>query len=110
MSWFANRKFRSIADRAARRFIDELSDEAKSKTLALAVAYACYPTAAYGDHGRMDDMLKTIRRVATTPCDSTTALMLLKQWEKRSLNASEFFERVWGMEINDFVQRVVKRI
>lgn len=110
MSWFANRKLRSVTDRAVERFKRELDDDAKSKTLALAIGIACHPTASYGDGGRMDDMLRTIRRVATTPCDPGTAITLLKQWESGSLTGSEVIERVWGMEINDFINRVVKRI
>ena len=110
MSWFTNRKLRSVTDRAVKRFKTEHSDEAKSKTLALALGLACYPTAAYGDGDRMDDMLGTIRRVATTPCDSATAMVLVKQWEAGTLNGNELIERVWGMEVNDFIARVVKRM
>tara|TARA_R110002049_G_scaffold285698_4_gene467172 strand:- start:375965 stop:376306 length:342 start_codon:yes stop_codon:yes gene_type:complete len=110
MAWLSNRKFKALTDRAEKRFAAELEDEAKSKTLALALGHACYRSGTYGDRGTMDSMLQTIRSVATTPCDPSTALMLVKQWESGTLDANEIIGRVWGMEIDPFVARIVKRI
>ena len=110
MLWLSNRKFRSFTDRSAKRFQNELGDDAKAKTLALALSHACYRGGSYGDNGKMDAMLATIRTFSITPCDSKTALMLVKQWESGAMDANEIIGRIWGMEVDAFVAEVVTRL
>ena len=109
ITWVGSGKFRTTTDRAVKRFVEESYDDAIAKTLALAVAHACYPSACYGDGGNMDAMLKKIGGLASTPCDPKTALMFTGQWEKRSIASDELFERVWGFTIDAFIVALVKK-
>ena len=106
--WLDNRRMRNLTSRVAIRLEKEFNEEEIANTLALAIGHACYPDAVFGDRGAMDKMLRQIRAMTSTPCDSSTATQKLTDWENQEIKTQQLFEQVWGMTTQDFIVRIVE--
>ena len=104
MGWLSNRMMRGASNRVMQRLASEYGPGPASGTLALALGYACYPTATYGDKAEHDAIIKQIAASDLTPCDAKSACSAVEQWlDHGTLTTDAVFTRIWSMGPGEFL-------
>lgn len=109
MGWFGNRLMRGASNRAVDRLVMEIGHGPGTAMLALALGYACYPSASYGDNGPQDEIVALIRTLPLRPCDASTACRLVEQWlDHGTLSTAQVFQCVWNVTPDALLQNLGK--
>jgi hypothetical protein len=106
MGWLKNRLMRGASNRAHQRLAYEFGAGPGTGTLALAMGYACYPKANYGDRGFHDAIIQQLRQFPSRPCDANSARSHLEAWLDRGVvSTTDVFTHIWGMEPQGFLAK-----
>lgn len=109
MAWFKNRLMRGATNRSFERLAREHGPGFATGILALAMGYACYPDATYGDNGVQDEIVSDLKRFTPRPCNASSACGYVESWlDKGELSTVMAFIRVWGMNQEELLMEFME--
>jgi hypothetical protein len=108
LGWFADQAFRGLANRSTAKLSRHLGTGVGTEILAIALAYACYPTGTCSvPQGHK--AIEAIKKSQYRPRSAKEASSLVESWlDHDNVSAIDVFELVWGVDVDTFTRSIIE--